>query len=208
MRNAALALSTTPPRPAAPLPGDPALWGRSLPVPACSQMVYPDGGAVWCSPTSTSMILGYWSRDTGPCEPRVRAAVDGVFDWLYDGHGNWPFNAAYAATHGLEAYVARFDSLARVEPWIAAGVPVAITFGWDPGELDGAALPSSPGHLAVITGFDAQGNPLVHDPAAEVDAAVPRAYPRAQLERLWLEDSGGTVYLVYPPGWQVPPGGG
>jgi hypothetical protein len=59
-------------------------------------MIYPNGGNVWCSPTSTSMVLAYLDKYTGDCEPRVRAAVDAVFDWVYDGHGNWPFNTAYA----------------------------------------------------------------------------------------------------------------
>ena len=31
-------------------------WNQVLAVPECSQMVYPDGGQVWCSPTSTSMV--------------------------------------------------------------------------------------------------------------------------------------------------------
>src|SRR5437867_4050264 len=126
----AVAVSTTPPKatsagstPPPAAPGEPARWGKILDVPACTQS-YPDGGEGWCSPTSISMIVGYWAHDTGPCEPRVRAAVDGVYDWIYDGHGNWPFNTAYAAARGLEAYVTRFRSLADAEPWIAAGVPV------------------------------------------------------------------------------------
>ncbi len=36
-----------------------------LDVPLCSQMIYPDGGNVWCSPTSTSMVLGYWGVGRG-----------------------------------------------------------------------------------------------------------------------------------------------
>lgn len=202
--NAAVAWSTTPPATAAAPAGDSALWDHALAVPACSQMVYPDGGDIWCSPTSTAMILAYWQGDGGPCEPRVRAAVSGVYDWLYDGHGNWPFNTAFAAAQGYEAYVMRFTGFAEAEPWIAAGVPIAITFAWGPGELDGAALPASTGHVAVLTGFDAQGNPVVNDPAAEEDGAVRRTYPRAQLERLWLEASGGAAYVIYPAGWAMP----
>src|SRR5262245_38339491 len=91
VRLGALASSTTPARPAAVSAGDPGLWGRELDLPRCSQMVYPDGGRAWCSPTSTSMIVGYWQRDQGACEPRVRAAVAGVYDPTYRGHGNWPF---------------------------------------------------------------------------------------------------------------------
>lgn len=205
VRTVAVTTSTPLAGPPVLVPGDPGLWDRELAVPRCSQMVYPDGGPVWCSPTSTSMVLSYWGRTSGPCEPIVRTAVNGVFDWLYDGHGNWPFNTAFAATYDLEAYVARFGSLAHVEPWIAAGVPLIISYGWRANELAGAPLPSSNGHLAVLAGFDAGGNPIVNDPAAPRDALVRRTYPRAQLERLWLSHSGGAAYVIYPPGWPVPP---
>jgi hypothetical protein len=204
VRHAALAYSTTPQKARQLAPGDPARWNRALAVPACSQMVYTDGGEVWCSPTSTSMVVGYWENDPGPCEPRVRAAVAGVYDWLYNGHGNWPFNTAYAATHNLTGQVARFTSLAQAEPWIAAGVPVIFSIAWKNGELTGAPIRSSNGHLAVLVGFDAAGNPIVNDPAAPSNATVRRTYQRSQLESLWLERSGGTVYLIYPPGWPVP----
>jgi hypothetical protein len=199
-----VAFSTTPAKPGTLAAGNPALWNRLLDVPECSQMVYQDGGEVWCSPTSTSMVLGYWSGDLGPCEPRVRAAVAGVYDWLYDGHGNWPFNTAYAATQGLEGYVARFTSLAQAEEWIAAGVPVVISYPWKKSELTGAPIASSNGHLAVIVGFDASGNPIVNDPAAASNEAVQRTYLRSELEPLWLEHSGGTVYLIYPSGSPAP----
>ena len=38
-------------------PGNRAAWGKVVDVPQRSQMIYPDGGEVWCSPTSVSMIL-------------------------------------------------------------------------------------------------------------------------------------------------------
>ncbi|HEU4322762.1 MAG TPA: peptidase C39 family protein [Roseiflexaceae bacterium] len=204
VRNIGLAFSTTPARPARLAPGDPARWNRSLDVPECSQMVYPDGGEVWCSPTATSMTLGYWAGDGEACAPRVAAAVQGVYDWRYGGHGNWPFNVAYAAAAQREGYVVRFSSLAQVEPWVAAGVPVVISYAWRRGTLAGAPAGSSAGHLAVLTGFDAKGNPLVNDPAAADDHSVQRVYNRAQLERLWLEHSGGTVYLIFPNDAEVP----
>ena len=207
VRNAAIAYSTAPTAPPDVSTGDRSLWRGPLPVPACSQMVYPDGGRAWCSPTSTSMVLSYWRQDDGPCEPRVRAAVAGVYDAVYRGHGNWPFNVAYAASQGFEGYVARYGSLADLEPWLAAGVPVVFSFAWGPDELAGAPQPSVSGHLAVLVGFDAKGNPIVNDPAAYGDANVPRTYRRAQLEPLWLERGGGTVYLIFPDG-RFDPGAG
>ena len=204
VRNVSVAFSMTAVKPGTLAPGNPARWNRTLAVPGCSQMVYPDGGNVWCSPTSTSMVLAYWTKDSGPCEPRVRAAVAGTYDWLFDGNGNWPFNTAYAATFSMEGYVARFTTLAQAEEWIAAGVPVIMSIAWGKNELTGAAIPSSDGHLMVLVGFDASGNPVVNDPAAATDAQVQRTYIRAEFESLWLASSGGTVYLIYPAGWTVP----
>ena len=167
-------------------------------------MVYPDGGEVWCSPTSTSMVLAHWDNYVGPCEPRVRAAVDSVFDWVYDGHGNWPFNTAYAASQGYEGYVARFTSLAKAEEFVKAGVPVIMSIAWGNGDLTGADIDSTNGHLFVLVGFDASGNPIVNDPASPTNESVQHTYLRSELEPLWLEASGGTVYLIYPQGMSVP----
>jgi hypothetical protein len=229
VRNVAVAYSTHPVSHSAPTLGDPDKWGRTLPITECSQMVYPDGGEVWCSPTSTAMVLGYWTHEHRRCEPRVRSVVAGVYDWLYDGHGNWPFNTAYAATqtwrgklqgHGgrawsrspvrrargqnLEGYIARFSSLAQAEEWIAAGVPIIASLSWGANTLTGAPFISSDGHLVVLVGFDAAGNPVVNDPGAPADDLVQRTYLRTEFEPLWLGHTGGTVYLIYPPDWRVP----
>ncbi|HEY6184983.1 MAG TPA: peptidase C39 family protein [Terriglobales bacterium] len=204
VQNVSLAYSTETPKSAGVSAGNPALWGKVLDIPECSQMVYLDGGEVWCSPTSTSMVLGYLNHDTGPCEPRVRAAVEGVYDWVYNGHGNWPFNTAYAATFGYEGYVARFTSLAKAEEFIAAGIPVIMSIAWGKGDLTGSGVDSTNGHLLVLVGFDASGNPIVNDPASPTDDTVQRTYLRSEFEPLWLEASGGTVYLIYPSGVSVP----
>lgn len=204
IRNASLAYSTTPVAQKALTEGDPAKWNTLLPVPECSQMVYPDGGEVWCSPTSTSMVLGYWDNDGRSCADRELDVVDGVWDTIYNGAGNWPFNTAYAATQGYEAYVVRFSSMKQIEPWVAAGVPVVVSYAWNKGDLTGAAVSSSNGHLSVIVGFDSFGNPIVNDPAAATNDEVQRTYNRAEFESLWLEHSGGTTYLIYPAGNTVP----
>jgi hypothetical protein len=200
IRLAAVAVSA----PTGPAPR--AASGRAtlLDVPEYSQMVYRDGGEVWCSPTSLAMVLAYWQRYRGRPGPRVRRTVAGVYDPSYRGHGNWPFNTAFAATEGLEATVARLADLREAEDWVAAGVPVIVSFGWKRGELPGAGG-SSDGHLAVVVGFQADGDPIVNDPAARTNAAVRRAYPRTILERLWRSRSNGTAYLVYPPGRAIPP---
>jgi hypothetical protein len=130
--------------------------------------------------------------------------VNGVYDWIYNGHGNWPFNTAYAATFGYEGYVARLTSLGTAEKFIAAGVPVVMSIAWKNGELSGADINSTNGHLLVLVGFDTQGNPIINDPASPSDLAVQHTYLRSEFEPLWLQASGGTVYLIYPVGTPVP----
>jgi uncharacterized protein YvpB len=205
LRAAAVTVSLAPDRPTSFPAGSASRWNQVLAVPQCSQMVYPDGGEVWCSPTSTAMVLRYWAGDTTTtCEPHVRATVSGVYDWYYGGHGNWPFNTAYAAAQGYQAHVARFTSFSQLEPWISAGVPAILSVAWRSGELTGAPISSTAGHLIVLVGFDASGNPVVNDPAGPSNTTVRRTYLRSQLEPLWQNASAGTAYLIYPQGWPVP----
>jgi Peptidase_C39 like family len=182
-----------------PAPSDRAAWGKVLNVPARSQMIYPGGGENWCSPTSTSMILAYWG-----IEVSVPQAARATYDKAYDGTGNWSFNAAYAGSQGLRAYVARLPGLAAAEAYITAGIPLAVSLGWKPGELPGAPIPASSGHLMVLVGFDAAGDPVLNDPAAASNETVRRTYPRANFERLWQTHSGGTVYVMAPAGRALP----
>ncbi len=188
--------------------GATALRGRVLEaVPTFSQMVYPDGGSTWCSPTSVSMVLSYWEGGDEAAQACVRRAVAGVYDKAYDGYGNWSFNTAYAGTRGYDACVARFASLAELEPFIAAGIPVVMSVSWN--EEGGRPLPGAPvkrsaGHLTLLVGFDAAGDPVMNEPAAADPAGVRRGYPRASLEVRWLEASGGTVYLIVPSGKSLP----
>src|SRR5262245_1981045 len=51
--------------PAAPPVARARCAARELLVPARSQMVHPNGGNVWCSPTSVAMLLAYWYAQTG-----------------------------------------------------------------------------------------------------------------------------------------------
>ncbi len=85
-----------------------------------------------------------------------------------------------------------------------AGVPVVMSIAWGKKDLTYAPIPSSSGHLIVLVGFDANGNAIVNDPAAASNDAVRITYIRQELETVWLENSGGTVYLIFPLGWTTP----
>ena len=186
--------------------------GIVLDVPAYSQMVhrgdfpeYGGGGEAWCSPTSTSMVLGYYGALPKPKayawvgdrpDPWVDHAARMTYDYDYEGTGNWPFNTAYAASLAGHAHVTRLRSLREAEPYIAAGIPLVASIAFGRGELDGAPISSSNGHLVVIDGFTDSGDVVVNDPAAPTDATVRRTYDRGQFENAWIPSSGGTVYVI------------
>ena len=120
------------------------------------------GGEAWCSPTSTSMVLGWYGAlppaarlplgAVRPPDPFVDHAARRVYDHAYDGAGNWPFNTAYAAPLAGKAFVTRLRSMREAERFVVARIPLVISIAFDAGELDGAPISSSNGHLLVVVG--------------------------------------------------------
>jgi hypothetical protein len=182
-----------------------------LDVPLVSQMEAGERGPDLCSAAALTMALQYWYARThdGRLAPFVapdateRLTTPGVYDRVYDGAGNWAFNTAFAASLGLEAYVARLNTLAEVAAWTAAGVPVIASIAWGPGDLDDAPIVRSAGHLVVVVGVTPDGDVVVNEPRADTRRREPvrRVYRRAQFKRAWQGKGRGTVYLIYPPGW-------
>jgi hypothetical protein len=187
--------------------------GLTLDVPRYSQMShvghsprYGGGGEAWCSPTSTSMVLGYYDRLPAPAtyawvgaghtDPWVDQAARATYDTAYEGTGNWPFNTAFAATLADDAFVTRLPDLRAAERYVAAGIPLVASVSFGRGELGGAPISASAGHLLVIVGFTAAGDVVVNDPASRSRSGVRRTYDRAELEAAWLGGSGGVVYVI------------
>lgn len=158
------------------------------------------GGDAWCSPASVSMVMAYWARVKRhpQWDVDVATVADGVYDPVYDGCGNWPFNVAFASEHGLAGFVRQLPSLGDVELLVARGIPVIASIAVKPGELDGTPYGTTDGHLLVIRGFDATGDVIVNDPYGD-PGAIRRVYRRAQFERVWQGGSNGTVYIIAPP---------
>jgi len=188
-----------------------------LAVPAYSQQLHGGdhpglgaGGASWCSPTSTAMVLASWGR--GPSEGELAGLAPGVpdravvhaarcvFDHAFDGAGNWSFNTAYAARYGVEAFVTRLRSLDEAALFVDAGIPLVASVSFRSEELDGAGYDTS-GHLLTLVGFDAAGDVVCNDPASHrlpSNDEVRVVYDRKQLEKAWLDGSGGLVYVIRP----------
>ncbi|GCD90736.1 C39 family peptidase [Nocardioides sp. LS1] len=197
--------------------------GVVLDVPRYSQMAhrghYPrwgGGGEAWCSPTSTSMVLGYYDAlpdpstwawvPSGHTDPWVDEAARSTYDAAYEGTGNWPFNTAYAAPLAGHAFVTRLRSLREAEQFIVAGIPLVASISFGSGELSGAPISASNGHLVVIAGFTDTGDVVVNDPAARTRDGVRRTYDRGQFEDAWLPRSGGLVYVITDDAHPLPGG--
>lgn len=197
--------------------------GTVLDLPRYSQMVhrghYPkwgSGGQAWCSPTSTSMVLGYydalpsaqeysWVADDH-VDPWVDHAARMTYDADYAGTGNWPFNTAYAAPRTGHAFVTRLRSLREAGLFIEAGIPLVASISFGSGELDGTPISGTNGHLLVIVGFTDSGDVVVNDPAASSRKGVRRTYDRGQFEDAWLPTSGGLVYVIRDDAHPLPEG--
>ncbi|UNO38943.1 peptidase C39 family protein [Streptomyces sp. MST-110588] len=201
--------------------------GRELAVPRYSQEIhkgqypeYDNGGEAWCSPTSSQMIIEYWGRkptredlawvNPSYADPQVCHAARFTYDYQYQGCGNWPFNAAYAATYrDMQGVITRLRSLSEVERLIQAGIPVITSQSFLKTELDGAGYGTA-GHLMTVIGFTKSGDIIANDPASPSNAAVRRVYKRRQWENIWLRTkrknaegkvvsgTGGICYLYFP----------
>ncbi|WP_030946729.1 peptidase C39 family protein [Streptomyces sp. NRRL S-646] len=200
---------------------------KELIVPRYSQEIhkgqypeYDNGGEAWCSPTSSQMIIEYWGGRLTPeqlawvdpsyADPQVDHAARFTYDYQYEGCGNWPFNAAYAATYkDLQGVVTRLGSLTDLETLIAAGIPAITSQSFLKGELTGAGYGTA-GHLMTVIGFTADGDVIANDPFSPSDDAVRRVYKRREWENIWLRTkrynasgkvvsgTGGVCYLYFP----------
>ncbi|MFH8707766.1 peptidase C39 family protein [Streptomyces rubrogriseus] len=202
-------------------------YAGELRVPRYSQEIhkgqypeYDNGGEAWCSPTSSQMIIEYWGGrltedqlawvDPSYADPQICHAARYTYDNQYEGCGNWPFNAAYAATFkGLQGVVTRLGSLTDLETLIAAGIPAITSQSFLEEELTGSGYGTS-GHLMTVIGFTADGDVIANDPASDDNDAVRRVYKRREWENIWLRTkrynasgkvvsgTGGVCYLYFP----------
>ncbi len=150
-----------------------------------------EGQRGWCSPASLSMLHAFHAVDHS-----VAQTAQAVFDRAYNGTGNWAFNVAYSGRLGLRGVVAHLRNLDHAQRLIERNLPIAISYSWAAGELPGAPLEHSDGHLAVLCGFTRDGDCAVNDPAASNVRVV---YPRGALEYVWQRNEG-VAYVVAPIG--------
>lgn len=186
--------------------------GVVLEVPAHSQLIH-QGGHALCSAASTAMVLSYWGTGPGPADyawvdpsypdPWVDHAARHIYDRSFSGCGNWPFNTAYAGRFGVRGFVTRLRSLNEAELFIAAGIPLIASSSYAAGEVPGLDY-TTDGHLVVLAGFTAEGDPVLNDPNAPANDGVRKRVGRKEWEAAWLRSSRGVVYVIHPASVRLP----
>ena len=144
--------------------------------------VDPDIGGSICSPASVSMILRSYGIPVDPLE-FARDTQDPHFDIF----GVWPRVVQNASEYGLDGAVTRYRSWSQAREVLANGGRISMSVG----------LPLYAGHLIMLAGFTAGGDPLVHDPARADGYAY--EFEKSDLSHSWF-DKGGIGYTFYPAG--------
>jgi peptidase C39-like protein len=167
--------------------------GARLAVPACSQLEQePAIARRICSPVSVAMVLGYWRRQVAIAELAAELLHRGL-----DLYGVWPAAILAAGRRGLAGYLLRFPGWDAAAWCLEHGYPIVASVRYGAGELPGAPLEATPGHLLVLTGYE-DDDVLINDPAAPDAASVPRRYRRRDVERIWLTRAG-VGYVIFDP---------
>ncbi len=165
-----------------------------LVVPAVSQME--EDAAVRsriCSPTCVAMVLAYYGASVA-----VADLAREIFQPDLDIYGVWPAAVCTAGRHGIAGYLLRFPDWSAAEWCLAQGMPIIASVRYGAGELTGAAVSETLGHLLVLTGH-ADDAVFVNDPAAPTASGVSRRYRLDELRRVWLERAGVGYVLFRPP---------
>lgn len=159
--------------------------------PAISQMQGPAGiRERICSPTALAMSLQAANPDLA-----WRSIVDACFDGRF--YGSWPMAIRCASGHGRIAAVEAVSSWDPVLTVLRAGSPVVASIRFGRGQLPGAPLARTAGHLVTVYGIDGD-TVLVNDPAAPDDASVPRTYDLKAFTDAWLRHRGAAYFLAPP----------
>jgi hypothetical protein len=142
-----------------------------------------------CGPTSMAMVAAYFGVDTRPLD------VAGLcYDPQHNIYGNWAYLASGASTFGLEAWVARASGWAEVADWVSDGAVPVLSLAWEEGQLPGAPVRRSSGHLLVVAGTGPSGI-VCYDPAA---GRGPVTYPWREFGNIFW-GHGGVAIVVRRP---------
>jgi len=144
-----------------------------------------------CSPTCAAMALQSFGIDL----PTTFVAAD-CYDAGAKIYGNWPFNVASLWRLGAVARLDFFPNMEMAVGDLSAGHLLIASIKFADGQLAGAPISKTSGHLVLIVGLrrNEMGSfhVLVNDPAAASPAEVSRRYDLAEFEKAWT----GIAYVI------------
>ena len=150
-----------------------------------------------CSPTALTMCLSAiidapsWDEITEKClDPLSRA------------YGSWPVAVRAANDHHLHGAVELISDWQTVHDILIQGVPIVCSINFGQGELTGAPLQQTAGHLVLLYGYDHQ-HAWVLDPAGSKKDDVPIRYDLKQFGKAWLHQRG-AAYIFCPNAHPLP----
>jgi hypothetical protein len=139
------------------------------------------GGSI-CSPSSVAMIL----RSYGiPVDP-LQFARD-TYDPYFHMFGIWPRVVQNASEYGLDGAVTCYRSWSQAGQVLRDGGRISMSVG----------PPLYAGHLIMLAGFTAAGDPIVHDPSRSDGYA--HVFSKSDLSHSWF-DKGGIAYTFHLAG--------
>ncbi len=163
-----------------------------LPVPFLSQFA---GGAAdddsRCCPTSAVMILRYFGVDVELDDFARRS-----YDPRHSLYGNWSLTVATMSSFGLRAWVQKHSSSEELYTILDEGRPVILSVRFAEGQLPGAPIAKTTGHLLVARGCTAQGDILVNDPAGRSAESGCVTYEKSAFFQAWLKHGGIAIHAV------------
>ena len=89
----------------------------------------------------------------------------------------------------------RFGALSELKDFVTPDSLVLASIAYERGELTGAAMERTAGHLVVVCGWE-NGAVCVADPAALKKQTVLRAYNAREFANAWLRHKRGAAYIV------------
>jgi hypothetical protein len=142
--------------------------------------VDPQIGPSICSPTTVSMILRSYNITVDPL-PFAQA----TYDPYHQIFGVWPRVVQNASEFGTDGAVTRYRTWSQARQVLENGGRIGMSVG----------LPLYSGHLIMLAGFNANGSPIVHDPAKQNGYSY--VFDKTDLSRSWFQ-KGGISYTFYP----------
>ena len=122
-----------------------------------------------CTAACARMVLAYYGRHVA-----VADLAREMFQPELDIYGLWPAAIRAASRRGIGGYLLRFPDWAAAAWCLERGMPVIASVRYAAGELTGAAIAQTTGHLLVLTGYGGD-HVDVNDPAAPRASALSRS---------------------------------